>query len=498
MGLIALGTDSGEIIVWDLQQGEIIKRLNREKSDQAHQKRVNDVVFNSSGNRLFSCSDEKDVLEWDLDTEKVIRKFKGGNDGVSKLALSSDDAVLATASSSIKLWDLASGKKTKRLASGHTSSVVCLVFSSCNQYLFSAARSGRFVNVFDCSATAEKKPLYVFALNHQPTCLFVQFDQDVCQLGAVADSGSVYIWQKQLIESSSKPITPSAVASGDALHAWFCPTNTKNISLARGSSAKPLFDSVPFLTKEGTIVSELTIESASDNLLLQLDDLPSSEKKQKQLEDVHVVSVVEKNVPTQAMDLDDVMTDHGHSEGEEDLTLAERLEQLRETIDKSLPSSSASSGDQKSQEKAQPQSGSLVTVLEQALQSKDNSMLEYVLRLTDEQVINTTVERLSTSRVVPFLTRLVDKFEKRPTRGSTLCLWIRAILKHHTAYLMSIPDLVHKLSTLYQTLEARLSVFTQLYKVSGRLELVLDQIARRSTPTTSASSTQPQCIYSEE
>ena len=132
LGLIALGTDTGEIVVWDLQQGVVTIRLNREVCDEAHKKSVNSIVFNSSGDKLFSCSNEKYVLEWNLSQSQLARKFKSGSDGATQITLSSDDAVLATASSSVKLWDLASGKKSKRLISGHTSAVTCLNFSACN------------------------------------------------------------------------------------------------------------------------------------------------------------------------------------------------------------------------------------------------------------------------------------------------------------------------------------------------------------------------------
>ena len=57
---------------------------------------------------------------------------------------------------------------------------------------------------------------------------------------------------------------------------------------------------------------------------------------------------------------------------------------------------------------------------------------------------------LSTLGVLTFLTLIIERFEKRPTRAPHLCQWIHAIIKYHTAYLMSLPDLVKNLSSLYQ------------------------------------------------
>merc|ERR1711920_603607 len=138
------------------------------------------------------------------------------------------------------------------------------------------------------------------------------------------------------------------------------------------------------------------------------------------------------------------------------------------------------------------------TVLEQALKTKDNDMLEYVLRVQDRKMIEATVERLPPTKVLTFLTKVVDKFEKRPSRGSVLCVWIRTILMAHTSYLMTVPDLVESLSALYQTLEVRLRVFQDLWKLSGRLDLVMDQISQRArSQEENAQEKGPKSVYQE-
>lgn len=55
----------------------------------------------------------------------------------------------------------------------------------------------------------------------------------------------------------------------------------------------------------------------------------------------------------------------------------------------------------------QPRVESLSTVLTQALQSGDNGLMEKCLGVGDQEVIEATVERLPSSKVVPFLLRWV-------------------------------------------------------------------------------------------
>jgi U3 small nucleolar RNA-associated protein 5 len=148
-----------------------------------------------------------------------------------------------------------------------------------------------------------------------------------------------------------------------------------------------------------------------------------------------------------------------------------------------------------------PQAQSLSTLLIQALQTNDKIQFEACLGVTDQKVIEDTVARLPLGRVVPFLAKVIGKFESSPSRGVTLTRWIRAVLTQHTSHLMSAPDLVRQLSGLYQVgnccgfrvavprvivciylfkmIDSRLNVFKPLLKLSGRLDLVLAQVAIR-------------------
>lgn len=77
-----------------------------------------------------------------------------------------------------------------------------------------------------------------------------------------------------------------------------------------------------------------------------------------------------------------------------DLTIAERLEAMASAL--AMP-------DLPRDVSKTPKGESLVSVLEQALQSRDDNLVEECLVVTDQQVVEATVNRMSSTHVLPFL-----------------------------------------------------------------------------------------------
>ena len=69
-GVIALGTQKGLVVVWDLQRGEIHLRLG-EKGD-GHTARVTGVAFTNNGSYLYSCSSDLHVIQWNVESGKIV------------------------------------------------------------------------------------------------------------------------------------------------------------------------------------------------------------------------------------------------------------------------------------------------------------------------------------------------------------------------------------------------------------------------------------------
>lgn len=507
LGLIALGTSAGAVVVWDLQKGEVVQTLAGDKDKDAHGAAVTDVAFNSQGSLLYSSSREKHVLEWNVQDGAVTRKFRASG-GAHTLAVSANDEVLAVGGSAIRTFDLASGKKARKLVAGLSSAVSQLLFSKCARFLFSATVGGRFVNMYDLAETTSDEPAGNFSMPSAPVALFARADAgrkkttDVL-LAAVATSGSLYVWTHKY-KSGAKSTTPvapdsqsvvtdsdaSASASAGVLAVQESAEAKNELLVVRGSSLKPVFERVAIVDEQNQLKAELTFAAISEHLLLAGAETASKKLKvaaeAAEKETARVPTLAERGGRAKGLDVVDASSsaatafDDLEAAGadDNDLTLAERVEALRERVESDLAAElvRADASELAAQGGEKPDASSLSSVLEQALQSKDNAMLEYCLRTRDAKTIGNTIKRVSSVKVLELLEILVIKFEKSPGRCARLCPWIRSILLHHTAYLMTQPDLVQSLSALYQVLENRLKVHDQLQKLAGRLSLVIGQI----------------------
>jgi len=142
-----------------------------------------------------------------------------------------------------------------------------------------------------------------------------------------------------------------------------------------------------------------------------------------------------------------------------------------------------------------PKADSLQIVLEQALHSRDKKLLGACLDVVDPEIVKNTVQRLNPATIVAFTQELVKRFQAKPNQGIILTVWLRSVLSNHASYLTTIPDLVTILSSLYLSLDNRLSSFNKLLQLHGRLDLVLEQVSKTEKPV--PISTQKVTVYEE-
>lgn len=71
--------------------------------------------------------------------------------------------------------------------------------------------------------------------------------------------------------------------------------------------------------------------------------------------------------------------------------------------------------------------------------SNDRALLERCLAASSPRVIANTVARIVPRDAALFLRAAVDRLLARPGRAGQLAPWLRALLHHHTGYLMAAP-----------------------------------------------------------
>lgn len=100
--LLALGTAVGSILLYSTVKGELHSKL----TSGGHDNKVNCIQWHQDNGCLYSCSDDKYIVEWNTQTCKVKCKWKGDNSSVSSLCISPDGKMLLSAGRTIKLWAL--------------------------------------------------------------------------------------------------------------------------------------------------------------------------------------------------------------------------------------------------------------------------------------------------------------------------------------------------------------------------------------------------------
>lgn len=319
---------------------------------------------------------------------------------------------------------------------------------------------------------------------------------------AVTDDGLVGIWEnasytntqaatggnrRKMMRSMTKEADANvkivSTASEDTvipiLAAKFVSDNGgKSIMIARGSSIKPSFEVVKYVDEEtGAMMHDITLSRQPvTNYLIDTSSIAANNlRTTRKAYDESAVTVIGNTdfvvkAPTMA---------NNNDEDESEENVEPSIEQKLQSLDV-VDSSNSKKKTNKKKTIDTPAAGSLQTVLVQALHSNDSDLLEACLQHTKPDVINSTVRRLPTEYLIPLLTELITKFQEKPGRAPALLIWIKSVLTIHTAYLMTVPDLVGKLGNFYQALDTRLGVFPKLLALRGRLDIVQSQVNVKS------------------
>lgn len=99
--------------VWDLETGQALKTL------EGHTAEVRAVIV-VDGRRVVSASDDGTLRVWDLETGRILKTLRGHTDSVMSVAMvDGQHAISASIDKTLRVWDLETGQ-TLRTLKGHT------------------------------------------------------------------------------------------------------------------------------------------------------------------------------------------------------------------------------------------------------------------------------------------------------------------------------------------------------------------------------------------
>ena len=428
--------------------------------------------------------------------------------------------------------DVDSGRKRKFVAS-LPGGVRALRFSRCGRFLSVASTRSRELLVFDVQADSRSDaPVYVVPVvgliraidAKSPSydmleflCIFDDSGAAIVRVSATYSEDRVHGVDSAVltdIQSSTAIVAGTFGGMGNRA--------AQGIVLALGSETNPIFSFVD--TEKHSV--KLSASSDSSNRLIVLDNIQQLSIPSKTTEDYSSGTIIPINgvmlpptmlgphemggrkrpliegsvtAPDSSSSSSKKASTGSGSSPLDELTIEQRLEALSSSMT-ALERSSAKKTSA-ADAKPAPTSDSLVALIDQALQSGDDSLLEQCLSCSDPVVVEATTQRLPTSKVLLFLQKLVAKFEKRPSRGLLLTQWLSSALRWHTAYLLNVPDLAGQLAGLSQMLEQRLASYTRLSSLAGRLDVLMSQVSYRSIDADSragSSDVRPRHTITEE
>ncbi|KAI9099254.1 WD40-repeat-containing domain protein [Phlyctochytrium arcticum] len=480
--VVALGLANGEVQLYSLPHGKVIRTLQG-----AHTAGVSDVTFAQDGTRAFSAGMDGLVVEWDIGTGAELGRFKADGKPIKRVQLNHDGSKLLTAGHAVKLWDTTTREPVKTYP-GHASEVIRLCFNADSSRSVSAADDDRHVSVWDTTEKGPSDHLTSLTMDGVPTTIALSLKG---QALALTEEGFVYLWkdtdraETAAVSKKKKKHTQLAKTADAVLRiksaseeSKFLPILSATFSndkvlIAHGSVIKPVFERVQFENEDGTLIKEITISRKPVSSLLYDNTITADAANgitTRYNEDSMLVLGAADLPAISGAKLDD------------GLTVDDQAALQEPTLEERLAAMSVAPTPSKSSKKTNrpPTANSLHQMLSQAIHTNDVQLLEQALQIHDSDIITTTIRRLPPSHVVPLLDQLMVRLQRRPNRARQLVEWVRAVLLVHSSYLMSLPQLTHNLSALYQTLDSRASVFSKLLRLSGRLDLVASQIAMRN------------------
>jgi len=185
----------GNIIIWNTESGEIVSELSINSEE------VRALAFSPDGENLVAGNSQGEIIWWSVNTSTTQEGFIEAHSGevIYDLVFSPDGTMMATggADNTIHLWDYDNGLSLRTIITGHTNWVTTLDFSA-NSQLLASGSFDRSVRVWNASSGE-----FVWGfINHPREIFALTFDQTGRILITSDLDGNMVLWNAVATENN--------------------------------------------------------------------------------------------------------------------------------------------------------------------------------------------------------------------------------------------------------------------------------------------------------
>lgn len=198
--LIATGGSDQQIRIWRAYDGRLLHNFT------GHTSIINSLLFSEDSQMLYSGSERK-IIAWQTKSGQLLREFIGHSGYIGGLALHPNRTMLASGSTdtSVRLWDLPTGKELQVFASEeHLAVSPGLVWSSDGRTIISGSMDGT-IKFWDANGKLQRSIVLPTSYVND-----IALSPDDSLLVAASDRHELYLWRLQDAN------TPVQILQGDA------------------------------------------------------------------------------------------------------------------------------------------------------------------------------------------------------------------------------------------------------------------------------------------
>lgn len=430
--LLAVGTVKGDILIYNVTEKTLYTHLVARHSDA-----VNDMHFYEKS--LFSCSNDKCIGIWDITSGKQIMKWQADDSPISSICVIDDNNMLSS-STSILWWNISEKTVVKKFV-GHSTEIFKLLpvnavsLNSC--YFLSAAVNDTKINAWSLNSFICETPVTSFVLPDEPENLDISNSSSKDKpliLSVVTKDGILHLFEHILNGNVTQPVHPKVsmdlktkTTDSSFMHISHS-YDSESCLVACESNQSQVFKRIK--------IKELLRERETENAV-------SYNYSAVSLPVVNDTSKVEKNLSVNGLKTSSTSPVKSNYKG--------KLRSSAETpvTKPKMPNSNEENTIDKEFFK-DPKSA--VESLIEAIESRNEKILEAVFHHSDTDFISASVNHIPTSSLKTVLDELNRQLHEK--YSPALRLWLKEIFRIHLRYLIQSQDAIEPLNQTKKLLDS--------------------------------------------